>query len=214
MNFMRHVVLLGDSIFDNARYTAGGPDVITHLREALPQDSRATLLAVDGATADEVLAQLKRMPSDATHLVLSAGGNNALMNSNILHSPADSSSQVLRELADISREFETEYRRTIQACLQQQLPLSICTIYNGCFHDEHLQKSISSALMVFNDVILRIGIEFQLTIIDLRHVCSAPADYANSIEPSCRGGEKIAQVISKWISGVGAPRAGAQILIG
>src|SRR5690349_5483722 len=33
----RHVVLLGDSIFDNAAYVGGGPDVITQLRAALPR---------------------------------------------------------------------------------------------------------------------------------------------------------------------------------
>jgi hypothetical protein len=31
-----HVVLLGDSIFDNRSYTAGAPDVITHLGSLLP----------------------------------------------------------------------------------------------------------------------------------------------------------------------------------
>ena len=33
---MSHVVLLGDSIFDNGRYVPGGPSVIEHLRKALP----------------------------------------------------------------------------------------------------------------------------------------------------------------------------------
>jgi hypothetical protein len=32
---MKQVVLLGDSIFDNAAYTRGGPDVIRQLREHL-----------------------------------------------------------------------------------------------------------------------------------------------------------------------------------
>ena len=34
---MKHVVLLGDSIFDDASYTQGLPDVVTHLRTVLPQ---------------------------------------------------------------------------------------------------------------------------------------------------------------------------------
>ncbi len=33
---MNHIVLLGDSIFDNARYVPGGPSVIEHLRRGLP----------------------------------------------------------------------------------------------------------------------------------------------------------------------------------
>ena len=46
------------------------------------------------------------------------------------------------------------------------------------------RRLISTALMVFNDVILRVGIESGLTIIDLRLVCSSADDYANPIEPS------------------------------
>ena len=46
---MSHIVLLGDSIFDNAAYVRGGPDVVTQLRELLPRGWQATLAAVDGA---------------------------------------------------------------------------------------------------------------------------------------------------------------------
>jgi hypothetical protein len=46
-----HVVLLGDSIFDNAAYTGREPDVITHLRRLLPNGWQATLCAVDGKIA-------------------------------------------------------------------------------------------------------------------------------------------------------------------
>lgn len=86
---MTHIVLLGDSIFDNGRYTMGGPDVISQVRQLLPDGWQASLLAVDGATTGDVRCQLQRMPSDASHLVLSVGGNDALMKSDILHMPAD-----------------------------------------------------------------------------------------------------------------------------
>lgn len=33
---MPHIILLGDSIFDNLSYTEGGPDVISQVRELLP----------------------------------------------------------------------------------------------------------------------------------------------------------------------------------
>lgn len=33
---MPHVVLLGDSIFDNAAFVGGGPDVVAQLRRGLP----------------------------------------------------------------------------------------------------------------------------------------------------------------------------------
>src|SRR5256886_8612452 len=47
---MPHLVLLGDSIFDNAQYTSGGPDVVSQVRNLLPSGWCASLLAVDGST--------------------------------------------------------------------------------------------------------------------------------------------------------------------
>jgi hypothetical protein len=71
---MAHVVLLGDSVFDNAAYVGGAPDVIAQLREQLPTAWRATLAAVDGTTVAGLAQQLARIPDDATHLVISARG--------------------------------------------------------------------------------------------------------------------------------------------
>src|SRR5262245_33836111 len=75
---MPHIVLLGDSIFDNAAYVAGGPDVVRQLREILPSGWRATLNALDGAVIGNLPQQLKNVPADTTHLVVSVGGNDAL----------------------------------------------------------------------------------------------------------------------------------------
>lgn len=43
---MEHIVLLGDSIFDNKVYVDEAPDVVGHLRNILPRDWKATLCAV------------------------------------------------------------------------------------------------------------------------------------------------------------------------
>ena len=99
---MPHIVLLGDSIFDNASYTRGGPDVITQVRERLPQGWKATLLAVDGSVTLNVPAQLERLPQDASHLVLSVGGNDALVKSEILNTPVRSTAEALALLADVA----------------------------------------------------------------------------------------------------------------
>ena len=71
-------MLLGDSSFDNKAYVDRQSDVLTHLRGQLPPSWRATLAAVDGAMADDVHRQLARVPADATHLVISVGGNDGL----------------------------------------------------------------------------------------------------------------------------------------
>jgi hypothetical protein len=150
---------------------------------------------VDGARVDDVAAQLKRLPSEATHLVLSAGGNDALAHGDLLEGPAASAPQLLGFLADAAEAFELRYRRLIERLVGIGLPLTVCTIYNGNFPDREFQRIASTALCVFNDVILRVAFERALTAIDLRLVCSEPADYANPIEPSSHGGAKIAGVI-------------------
>ena len=192
---MPHVVLLGDSIFDNGAYTQGGPEVVSQLRPLLPGGWSATLLAVDGARADDVPQQLTRLPRDASHLVLSAGGNDALAHTDLLEGPAASAAQVLGFLADAAEAFERRYRRLVERLTTVGLPLTVCTIYNGSFPDRVFQRIASTALCVFNDVILRVALERRLGIIELRLVCTEAADYANPIEPSSRGGAKIAAAI-------------------
>lgn len=193
---MPHVVLLGDSIFDNAAYTGGGPDVATQLRELLPAGWRATLGAVDGATTDDFAAQLDTLPDDATHLVVSLGGNDALGHVDLLDRPVHSSAEALAELAGAAERFERRYRRAINAVRLRRLPTTLCTIYNGNFPDTDFQRLASTALSVFNDAILRIAFEHAFDVIDLRLVCNAPQDYANPIEPSSYGGAKIAGAIA------------------
>jgi GDSL-like Lipase/Acylhydrolase family len=207
-----HIVLLGDSIFDNRSYTGGGPDVVSQVQELVPHGSHATLLAVDGSTTVDIPSQVRRIPSDATHLVLSVGGNDAIMNSDILLKPLDSTATALGKLADVSQEFEEKYRRAVAECRKTGLPLTICTIYNGNFPDREYQRLASTALMVFNDVILRVGFEFGLAVIDLRFVCASPEDYANPIEPSSTGGAKIARCIVRSMEHGG--NLGARVLIG
>lgn len=197
---MPHIALLGDSIFDNARYTNEGPDVAAQVHSLLPPGGKVSLLAVDGSTTEDIVDQMRRLPREATHLILSVGGNNALMHASKLGIPLfgiaeTSTTSALQLMADIAKEFETAYRAGVETCLQPGLPLAVCTIYNGCFPDAAYQRIISVALAIFNDVILRVAIEYGLSVIDLRSVCTDPEDYANPIEPSSVGGEKIAQVI-------------------
>jgi hypothetical protein len=144
------LVLLGDSIFDNAVYTSGGPAVESQVRKLLPSKWNLTLLAVDGSSTDDIPGQMQLLPNDTTHLVLSVGGNDALAYASklgfSLFSIQDASgSNTLDSLASISEDFERQYRAAVGMCLQPGLPLVVCTIYNGCFPDlqrpEPSQKS-------------------------------------------------------------------------
>jgi len=183
-----HVVLLGDSIFDNARYVPGGPSVIEHLRKCLPHGWRATLLARDGASTAEVGHQIDQVPQDATHLVLSVGGNDALDHSGlILHEPAGSFAEVLSRLAEIQEQFREGYRGVLGRLLSLGKQTAVCTVYDAI---PGLRPEERAGLCLFNDVILREAFRAGLPVIDLRLVCTDSDDYSRSspIEPSVVGG--------------------------
>lgn len=201
---MGHVVLLGDSIFDNAAYVAGGPDVVKQMRERLPAGSQATLCAVDGAVTRDVPRQLECIPSEATHLVVSVGGNDALRHSGVLDQGARSVAEAVWRLADIREEFGRNYGSMLEQVLRLGLPVAVCTIYDGRFPDPRQQRLGVTALTIFNDAITRHAFRRGLDLIDLRLIFDEEADYANPIEPSVQGGAKIAAAIAKMVAEQGA----------
>ena len=191
---MAHLVLLGDSIFDNAPYVGKNPDVIEQLREKLPDGWSATLKAIDGSKINDVHAQLE-LPADATHLILSVGGNNALSHLNILNQSVISSTEVFNNLANISQEFEAQYHTLLQKITKIGLPTVVCTIYYPS-HSQYIERKIAiAALATFNDVIIKQAFQSGVPLIDLRLTCNESQDYANAIEPSATGGAKIVNAI-------------------
>jgi hypothetical protein len=201
---MKHIILLGDSIFDNKSYINGGLDVRQHLRLQMAEEyteddaaaaARAGLLAVDGSLTTHVPSQLKKMPHTATHLFLSIGGNDALAESDMLNQKVAHSSTVFNDLADRVQYFEERYQIMLKQILKRGLPTTLCTVYYPRMEDALYQKLAVAGLAAFNDIIIKQAILNRLPIIDLRFVCNDDADYANSIEPSEMGGFKIAQTI-------------------
>jgi hypothetical protein len=202
---MKHLVLLGDSIFDNAAYVAGGPAVIDQVGGKLPAGWRATLLAVDGSMAGDVSAQIKRLPGDATHLALSVGGNDALGVLEQIYSPtALPMLHALKVLADVQERFAAQYMKVVDALIGTGKPLLICTIYDRV---PGLSHELRSALSLFNDLIVRTGVKSGVPILDLREICTDHADYStlSPIEPSVVGGNKIAgrlvSIVQSHLSG-------------
>jgi hypothetical protein len=197
---MGHVALLGDSIFDNASYVGGRPAVIDQLRAALPAGWSADLLAVDGDVTRSVSTQLRRVPATATHLVVSVGGNDALIRSEVLNAAAETVTDALLTMAETITEFERDYRAMAAAVAERRLPIVLSSIYFPRFASALFQRAAVTALAAFNDVILRVAFEAGLPIIDLRLVCTDPSHYANEIEPSSAGGERIAAAIVRAVT--------------
>lgn len=192
---MHHVILFGDSIFDNAGYVPNEPCVTEQLRHHLPAHWKTTLLAVDGDITEDIATQSQNLPDDATHFVLSCGGNDALRQNGILKVAVDSVSEGFEAAALLREDFRRNYRNALTHLLSFDKPLATCTIYDAV---PTLSEAESSALALYNEIILKESFLHGLPVIDLRIICDNAEDYASMspIEPSSRGGQKITKVMA------------------
>jgi len=82
-----------------------------------------------------VIDQIRRIPESATHLIVSAGGNDGLSRADILQRPATSVASAVEQLAAIRVEFQDKYRRMLNSLLALKKPLAVCTVYDPIFSD-------------------------------------------------------------------------------
>lgn len=196
---MKHVALLGDSVFDNAAYVGSGPAVARQLR-SLAQGFEVTLLARDGATIADVHSQQQSMDPAISHLVVSIGGNDALRASGVIEESAPSVAVALARLASVREKFDRDFSAMLAGLTERRkIPIAVCTIYDPRFPPER-RALASAALCLLNDSITRQVFQNGLTLIDLRLVCAEDDDFANPIEPSVKGGIKIAQAINRFLN--------------
>ena len=199
---MQHLVLLGDSIFDNAPYVAAGSDVLTQLRKLNGADDIVTLLARDGDVLADIAGQVARLSTlqtPPTWLFVSCGGNDVLGLVGEMQRGVRSVLEGCELLATWQASFQQDYIRMLERVLAQGKPTVVSTIYDSV---PGLSPGLRTALAVFNDVILREATRRRLPVLDLRLVCTEPSDYAPSspIEPSARGAAKIAAAIAALVS--------------
>ena len=191
---MSHLILVGDSVFDNAAYV-DGPDVRAQVETNMPCDWTVSLLAVDGAYILDIPDQLDETPDDAQILFVSAGGNDVLVQTEVLGDAVSSIGQALLRLDDAVFQFREDYCQMLEALLASKIQSYVCTIYRPNFPDGDLQRMASTALGIFNDVIVEEASRRLLPILDIRSIFTNDGDYANPIEPSVQGGQKLAKAI-------------------
>lgn len=196
---MKHIVLLGDSIFDNKNgFMTSVKDTITNLREQMPTEWTSTILAVDDSVADDVASQLPNVPADATHLFVSVGRNDAYGEMHILDMPASSGSDVLNALSNLVKAFEYRYSQMLDDVLAMNKPTVICTSYlprfdRMKFFDAKWIKLSNVVLSAFNEVIIRHALMRGLPVIDLRYVC----DEYDQLLANAQIAERIIQVVNE-----------------
>lgn len=199
-----HVVLLGDSTLDNARHLdldAGEMSVEGQLSKRCAEKGwEFTLLARDGSTLDDVARQqLPFIPDEATHLVLSASGNNLLGLLNemadshwSLGSMASSIGQGLPQVAD-------NYRRLLQAMKSSGCHMACCTVYRPQFKHIFLRTLATMSLGVHNSRIHQIAQDLDISVIDFGVLFDCDEDFANPLELSTQGGAKVVENVMQFV---------------
>jgi lysophospholipase L1-like esterase len=169
---------------------------------------------MDGSVASAVRLQLQIAPADATHFVISAGGNDALHQAGLLEEKAWSVAEALGRLAAVRETFAQDYRAMLDDVTSRGLPVAVCTIYDPRFPDATQRRIAAIGLSVFNDTITREAAARGLALIDLRLICTEDADLANPIEPSVIGGAKIANAIAAFAADYDVSKGRCEVFTG
>ena len=206
MACMNKVVLFGDSIIDNKTYVSHGEfSVLEHLENI--SNYEYIQVAYDGHTTYDV--QNKQLHLSAiekpSHIVLSVGGNDLLQNLSYLsNGPISNVNEAVTGIQQhIFEPLEQRFETIIEELSSQRANLLICTVYEGDLGrtDEFKDVLDSSKIMVssFNDIVYKTAKKYNADVLELREIFITSDDYANPIEPSHIGGEKLAKSIVEWI---------------
>ena len=197
---MTKVILLGDSVIDNEVYVPPpGQSVLGHLFSQKP-DWDFNQRAIDGDTTVDVLKRQLDSPIDAPTF-LSIGGNDLLKRFDILRSQERKlPTEVLEQLHSEVGAFQKRHNEILSSFSERAL---VSTIYNPVFSKDPdlkpFQNAAEMAIAIFNDAIQQNVRRFGFDLLELREISTEEDDFANPIEPSDRGGAKLAKEIVHWI---------------
>ena len=228
---MNKIYLLGDSIIDNTSYVkTNEKDVVSHLNSMYKGNPQIKInnRAVDGHTMRDLLDTqlLDEGLNEATHIVMSIGGNDLLQNISFLQMTSKlsevmdkdarigkwgskelnpSRNKVFEETYfEIIKPMQQEYESIVANLSNYRAKLLLCTVYEGDLVDSDefsdVIYSSKTMLSIFNDVVYRTAQKYNGKVLELRDIFVTSEDYANPIEPSHRGGQKFAKEIVRWVN--------------
>ena len=203
---MNRVVLFGDSIIDNKTYVSHGEfSVLEHLENI--SNYEYIQVDYDGHTTFDVQNKQLHLSTieKPSHIVLSVGGNDLLQNLSYLsNGPISNVNEAVTGIQQhIFEPLKQRFETIIEELSSQRANLLICTVYEGDLGrtDEFKDVLDSSKIMVssFNDIVYKTAKKYNADVLELREIFISSDDYANPIEPSHIGGEKLAKSIVEWI---------------
>lgn len=176
-NNSKSVVLIGDSMLNNSAYVSQGESVPDLLSKKLVGNATVYNFAKDGATIADCYSQLNKLSFDSnTTIFVSCGGNNILNNRD----------QSL-ELTNLFAEY-TQLLKSIKTRLPNA-NLYVLNLYmpaNG--HYTSYKPMIDQWNKFLDDNISSIGYK----VLKTSDLLVAEEDFIYGIEPSFKGGKKLA----------------------
>lgn len=182
------VILIGDSVLNNANYVPEGNSVYDYLKKKL---SKVINLAKDGATINDLYTQLDKVPVELnntdTYIFISAGGND------ILNTRTELTSNDIRRLFDRYMDFLKS--------LRAKLGSTKINIVNLYLPSNPRFQSYKSSIDQWNQLIKqnsnKIGAMYN--VVDFHALLTSPDDFVYDIEPSESASNKIANLIALTI---------------
>lgn len=180
-NKVTHIVLLGDSIFQNNNYVPKSKSVEYLLKEKLSIPS--LVLAQDNAIIYDIPKQYNSMPlnlnAKTTNLYISIGGNDLL---NLYEHNNTNNSKLFNMVWEI-------YKKTILMLIDStQCNIILTDIY--FITDPNYSKYIPM-IKKWNSNLYQFAGQHKLNVFKISKILTQPKDFTNSIEPSVIGGNKM-----------------------
>ena len=200
------ILLFGDSIIDNKYYVDENENsVLDHLQNI--SNDEFIQIALDGDTTKDVLDKQLQVSTikDASKIILSIGGNDLLQNLSFLYkSNFENINEGLICLQnEIFQPLAERYEAIVRVLSSYRANLLLLTVYEGDLGrtDEFRGVLNSSKIMAssLNDIVYKTAKKYGADVLELRHIFTSSEDYANPIEPSHIGGEKLAKAITEWV---------------
>ena len=182
------IVLLGDSVLNNASYVPKGQSVYDLLVSKSNNSNKVLNLAKDNATIVDLYSQLDKIPLELnnanTYVFISAGGNNLLQQ----QKSNENELQLFSNYMNFVKSLRTRLNGVKINILNLYLPAN------------PRYESYAKVVDTWNELLktnsFKIGEIYN--VLDIHALLQSPEDFVYDIEPSAVGGEKIANLI--WLT--------------
>jgi lysophospholipase L1-like esterase len=186
----KNIVLLGDSILNNSVYTLPKSSVPSLISQQLEKSPEKTLynLAKDGATINDCVNQLDAFPfelnNNETSVFISVGGNDIL---NGRRTETEKIDKLFTKYMDFIKSVKKSLNKTNIVLLKLYYPV------------KPSYKIYYPAVKQWNQLLVNNSSTFGYRLLETDKLVVLEEDIVYDIEPSAKGGKKIADAIVSFI---------------